>query len=131
MRLLILGGTCFIGPHEVRYALSRGHHVTIFNRGQQKEAWPAPVEELLGDRNGDLKARCDPLFHRLDDHARRIRADAATALADDGRAGGGRRHAAVRYQHSLPFRGNAVVLADALGAFRDPPSSTMKIVRGF
>jgi 2'-hydroxyisoflavone reductase len=40
MRLLILGGT-FIGPHEVRYALSREHHVTIFNRGQQKEAWPA------------------------------------------------------------------------------------------
>jgi 2'-hydroxyisoflavone reductase len=56
MRLLILGGTGFIGPHEVRYALSRGHHVTIFNRGQHNETWPAPVEELLGDRNGDLKA---------------------------------------------------------------------------
>jgi 2'-hydroxyisoflavone reductase len=56
MRLLILGGTGFIGPHQVRYALSRGHHVTIFNRGRQKEAWPSPVEELLGDRNGDLKA---------------------------------------------------------------------------
>jgi 2'-hydroxyisoflavone reductase len=56
MRLLILGGTGFIGPHQVRYALTRGHHVTIFNRGRQKEAWPGPVEELLGDRNGDLKA---------------------------------------------------------------------------
>jgi len=56
MRLLILGGTGFIGPHQVRYALARGHHVTVFNRGRQKEAWPAPVEELLGDRNGDLKA---------------------------------------------------------------------------
>jgi nucleoside-diphosphate-sugar epimerase len=56
MRLLILGGTGFIGPHQVRYALARGHHVTIFNRGRQKEAWPGPVEELLGDRNGDLKA---------------------------------------------------------------------------
>jgi 2'-hydroxyisoflavone reductase len=50
MRLLILGGTGFVGPHEVRYALSRGHHGTIFNRGHQKETWPAPVEELLGDR---------------------------------------------------------------------------------
>jgi 2'-hydroxyisoflavone reductase len=56
MRVLILGGTGFIGPHQVRYALARGHHVTIFNRGHQKEAWPGPVEELLGDRSGDLKA---------------------------------------------------------------------------
>jgi 2'-hydroxyisoflavone reductase len=56
LRLLILGGTGFIGPHQVRYALARGHHVTVFNRGRQKEAWPGPVEELLGDRNGDLKA---------------------------------------------------------------------------
>jgi 2'-hydroxyisoflavone reductase len=56
MRLLILGGTGFIGPHQVRYALARGHHMTIFNRGRQQEDWPGPVEELLGDRNGDLKA---------------------------------------------------------------------------
>src|ERR1700753_2414785 len=56
-KILILGGTGFIGPHEVRYALARGHQVTIFNRGKQKEDWPGPVEELLGDRNtGDLKA---------------------------------------------------------------------------
>ena len=56
MRLLILGGTGFIGPHQVRYALARGHRVTIFNRGRQNEAWPGPVEELVGDRNGNLKA---------------------------------------------------------------------------
>jgi 2'-hydroxyisoflavone reductase len=56
MHLLILGGTGFIGPHQVRYALARGHHVTIFNRGRQKEAWPGPVEQLIGDRSGDLKA---------------------------------------------------------------------------
>ena len=56
MRLLILGGTGFIGPSQVRYALARGHHVTIFNRGRHKEVWPGPVDELLGDRNGNLKA---------------------------------------------------------------------------
>lgn len=57
LRVLILGGTGFIGPHQVRYALARGHQVTIFNRGRQKEDWPGPVEELLGDRNtGDLKS---------------------------------------------------------------------------
>jgi 2'-hydroxyisoflavone reductase len=56
LRLLILGGTGFIGPHQVRYALDRGHHVTIFNRGRQNEAWPGSVETLRGDREGDLKA---------------------------------------------------------------------------
>src|ERR1700744_2283554 len=56
MRLLILGGTGFIGPYQVRYALARGHHVTIFNRGRQKQEWPGPVEEFIGDRDNDLKA---------------------------------------------------------------------------
>jgi len=57
LRILILGGTGFIGPHEVRYALARGHEVTIFNRGKQPKEWPGHVEELLGDRNtGDLKS---------------------------------------------------------------------------
>jgi 2'-hydroxyisoflavone reductase len=57
LHILILGGTGFIGPHQVRYALARGHKVTLFNRGRQPKDWPGEVEELLGDRNtGDLKA---------------------------------------------------------------------------
>jgi 2'-hydroxyisoflavone reductase len=57
LRILILGGTGFTGPHQVRYALSRGHQVTLFNRGKQPHEWPGSVEELIGDRNtGDLKA---------------------------------------------------------------------------
>ena len=57
LRILILGGTGFIGPPQVRYALSRGHQVTLFNRGRQHVEWPGHVEELLGDRNtGDLSA---------------------------------------------------------------------------
>src|ERR1700679_18272 len=57
LRILILGGTGFIGPHEVAYALARGHKLTLFNRGKSPHAWPGEVEELLGDRNtGDLKA---------------------------------------------------------------------------
>jgi 2'-hydroxyisoflavone reductase len=57
LRILILGGTGFTGPHQVRYALERGHKVTLFNRGKQKQEWPGQVEELIGDRNaGDLKA---------------------------------------------------------------------------
>lgn len=49
IRLLILGGTGFIGPHQVRYALERGHDVTIFNRGSNPEMFPG-VTELTGDR---------------------------------------------------------------------------------
>src|SRR3954464_7997801 len=57
LRILILGGTGFTGPHQVRYALSRGHKVTVFNRGRHPQEWPGQVEELTGDRNtGDLKA---------------------------------------------------------------------------
>ncbi len=57
LRILILGGTGFIGPHQVRYALARGHKVTLFNRGKEHIGWPGQVEQLLGDRNtGDLKA---------------------------------------------------------------------------
>jgi 2'-hydroxyisoflavone reductase len=57
LRLLILGGTGFIGPNQVSYALARGHKVTLFNRGRAPHAWPGQVEELLGDRNtGDLSS---------------------------------------------------------------------------
>jgi 2'-hydroxyisoflavone reductase len=57
LNILILGGPGFIGPHQVRYALARGHKVTLFNRGKSPQAWPSAVEELVGDRNtGDLKA---------------------------------------------------------------------------
>src|ERR1700733_4872469 len=42
---------------------------------------------------------CFALFGRLDDYARRVRADAATTLADDGSSGGGRRSSAIWRQH--------------------------------
>src|SRR6267142_2314253 len=57
MRILILGGTGFTGPYQVRYALSRGHKVTTFNRGQTHPGeLPAEVEQLVGDRNANLDA---------------------------------------------------------------------------
>jgi 2'-hydroxyisoflavone reductase len=57
MRILILGGTGFTGPYQVRYALSRGHKITTFNRGKTHPGeLPAEVEQLIGDRNGKLDA---------------------------------------------------------------------------
>jgi 2'-hydroxyisoflavone reductase len=56
-RILILGGTGFIGPHDVRHALARGHHVTIFNRGRSAPGmFGKEVEELAGDRASNLDA---------------------------------------------------------------------------
>ncbi len=51
LKILILGGTGFIGPHQVDCALARGHEVTLLNRGRQPHTWPGPVEQLFGDRN--------------------------------------------------------------------------------
>ncbi len=58
--LLILGGTSFLGPHQVRYALERGHNVSIFTRGRTepqlfRDAF-RQVEHLVGDRADNLEA---------------------------------------------------------------------------
>ncbi len=56
LRILILGGTGFIGPHQVEYALSRGQEVTLFNRGRTNTHLFPRVEKLVGDRADDLSA---------------------------------------------------------------------------
>jgi len=50
MKLLILGGTVFVGRHLVEAALAGGHEVTLFNRGQHNAALFPDVEKLRGDR---------------------------------------------------------------------------------
>jgi 2'-hydroxyisoflavone reductase len=56
VRLLILGGTLFLGRHLVEDALARGHEVTLFNRGQTNPGLFPDVEKLRGDRENDLSA---------------------------------------------------------------------------
>ena len=56
MRLLVLGGTAFLGRHLVEAALERGHEVTLFTRGQTNPGLFPHVERLLGDRTGELSA---------------------------------------------------------------------------
>lgn len=53
MKVLILGGTRFLGRALVEEALKRGHEVTLFNRGNNSDVFP-DVEQLTGDRNGDV-----------------------------------------------------------------------------
>jgi 2'-hydroxyisoflavone reductase len=56
LRILVLGGTQFIGVHMTELALARGHHVTLFNRGKSNPALFPTVEKLRGDRDGQLDA---------------------------------------------------------------------------
>ena len=51
MKLLVLGGTRFLGRHLVEAALARGHEVTTFTRGRLPSPWPGRVTGLLGDRD--------------------------------------------------------------------------------
>ena len=54
MKILIIGGTRFVGRHLVSAALSRNHEVTLFNRGKHPSEDMAKVETICGDRNSDL-----------------------------------------------------------------------------
>ena len=52
MKILIIGGTRFLGRHLVTAALARDHDVTLFNRGNHSK--DADVETIEGDRNTEL-----------------------------------------------------------------------------
>ena len=60
LKILILGGTSFLGPHQIAYALKRGHEVSTFTRGKTKpKIHPelfSKVEQLIGDREDNLEA---------------------------------------------------------------------------
>src|SRR5919197_2644381 len=55
MRILIIGGTRFLGRHLVESALARNHEVTLFNRGQTNPNLFLQLETIIGDREKDIK----------------------------------------------------------------------------
>ena len=55
-KVLILGGTGFIGPHFVNALTAGGHKITLFNRGKRDTEVKPDIEQLLGDRNGQIDA---------------------------------------------------------------------------
>lgn len=85
MRLLIIGGTIFLGRHLVEQALARGHTVTLFNRGRSNPGLFPEVEHLVGDRSRDLHALAGRTWDAVIDtcgyHPRDVRTT-VQALAD-------------------------------------------------
>ncbi len=80
MRILILGGTKFVGPHVVRELAAHGHDVTIFHRGEHELDLPSTVRHVHGD------------FAHFDQHVEALRAlkpevliDMVPFRAEDGR----------------------------------------------
>ncbi len=56
MRILVIGGSSFVGRHLAQAALDRGHDVTLFNRGKTDPGAFADATHLTGDRDRDLAA---------------------------------------------------------------------------
>jgi len=56
MKILVLGGTVFLGRHFVEAALKQGHELTLFNRGKHNPDLFPELETLIGDRDGNLDA---------------------------------------------------------------------------
>lgn len=54
LSILMLGGTGFLGPHTVRYALERGHDVTLFNRGRTNADMFPELETVIGNRDPNV-----------------------------------------------------------------------------
>lgn len=84
MKLLVIGGTQFVGRHLVELAVARGHEVTLFNRGNR----PAPAgvtQVIIGDRNRDLHLLADGSWDAVVDNVAyfpRQVTELASALGD-------------------------------------------------
>lgn len=81
LKILILGGTGFLGPHQVEVALGRGHEVTLFNRGKTAPGLFPQVESLTGDRDGDLAALAGRKWDAVIDNSGNIPRWVRTAAA--------------------------------------------------
>ena len=90
LKILILGGTGFLGPHTVNYALERGHEVTLFNRGKTNNDLFSELETIIGNRDPDIDEGLSGLKNRQWDavidnsgFVPRITGASSTLLADN------------------------------------------------
>jgi 2'-hydroxyisoflavone reductase len=89
LRILVLGGTRFIGLHMTEYALRRGHVLTFFNRGRTNTGRFPQIERIQGDRNGDLGGLAGRQWDAVIDNSayvpRQVQASAARLEPNVGR----------------------------------------------
>jgi nucleoside-diphosphate-sugar epimerase len=88
LKLLILGGTKFLGRAVTEAALARGHELTLFNRGETNPDLFPDVEKLRGDRKRDLARLAGRTWDAVIDPSGYLPADvraAAEQLSDSGR----------------------------------------------
>lgn len=94
MKILVLGGTVFLGRYIVQQAINRGHDVTVFNRGNhlvefaQTAPIVVPVRRLIGNRDSDVRAierfGCDAVID-CSGYTPEHLAQSISALADSSR----------------------------------------------
>ena len=85
VRLLVLGGTAFVGRHLVEAAIDRGHTVTLFTRGLTNAGIFPELEHVSGDRESDLAALAGRDFDAVLDtsgYVPRVVRSSAELLAD-------------------------------------------------
>ena len=87
LKILILGGTAFLGPAIVKYARSRGHEITLFNRGRTNPHLFPDIEKIKGDRKeisslDVLKGRDWDVCIDTSGYVPRIVGESASLLAD-------------------------------------------------
>src|ERR1700735_899431 len=88
MRILIIGGTAFVGRHIAQAAIDSGHDVTLFHRGRTGPDLFSQATHLTGDRNDDLSALRDGQWAAtVDVSAYLPRQVRSLAQALDGRGG--------------------------------------------
>ncbi len=95
-KVLILGGTGFIGPHFVDALTAGGHKISLFNRGKREHEEKPGVEQLLGDRDNDLKSLRRPRLGRGD---RQLGLHAQSGEAVDRPAEGSREALHLHLEH--------------------------------
>ncbi len=89
LRILVLGGTRFIGLHMTERALQRGHRLTFFNRGRTNAERFPDIERIRGDRNGDIGGLAGRQWDAVIDNSayvpRQVQATAALLAPNVGR----------------------------------------------